>query len=257
MKTKLSGTEIEKLDPYQFMAALGKKIIHPGGKKSTKELYAMAELQPHFNVLEIGCGVGSTAIDIVKRFGCNITITDIDDNMIAQAMKNIRDVTMEGKIKVLKADIQQLPFEDNSFDVVIIEAVTMFVNREKAVAEVMRVCKVGGKILEHEFIWRKKPTQEARKIFEGEVCPGIKFDTAEDWIRIYEKCGLKNSAVVTGPFRMMSIKGFLQDEGFLNTMSIMAKTFSRIAYLKKMMWLMPRIMKVKNSLGYIVFTGMK
>ena len=169
MKTKLSGTEIEKLDPYQFMAALGKKIIHPGGKKSTEELYALAELQPGFKVLEIGCGVGSTAIDIVKRFGCNITITDIDDNMIAQARKNIRDVTMEGKIKVLKADIQRLPFEDNSFDAVIIEAVTMFVNREKAVAEVMRVCKAGGKILEHEFIWRKKPSQEARKIFEGEV----------------------------------------------------------------------------------------
>jgi hypothetical protein len=119
------------------------------------------------------------------------------------------------------------------------------------------VCKVGGKILEHEFIWRKKPTQEARKIFEGEVCPGIKFDTAEDWIRIYEKCGLKNPAVVTGPFRMMSVRGFLQDEGILNTMSIMAKMFSRIAYIKKMMWLMPRIMKVKNSLGYIVFRGVK
>src|SRR5882672_7935596 len=108
MKTKLSGTEIEKLDPYQFMAALGKKIIHPGGKKSTEELYAMAELQPGFNVLEIGCGVGSTAIDIVKRFGCNITIVDIDDNMLAKAEKNIESVAMQEKIKVLKADIQQL-----------------------------------------------------------------------------------------------------------------------------------------------------
>ena len=70
---------------------------------------------------------------------------------------------MEGKIKVLKADIQQLPFEDNSFDAVIIEAVTMFVNREKAVAEVMRVCKVGGKILEHEFIWRKNQHRKQEK----------------------------------------------------------------------------------------------
>lgn len=257
MKSRLTASEIEKLDPYQLMAALGKRIIHPGGKKSTEQLYAMADLQPHFNVLETGCGVGSTAIYFARKFNCAVTITDIDDNMLGQATKNIENAGMQEKIKILKADIQQLPFENNYFDAVIIEAVTMFVDREKAIKEIIRVCKPGGKILEHEFIWRKKPTVTARKIFEGEVCPGIKFDTAEDWIAIYEKNGLKKTDMVSGPFRMMSVNGFLKDEGLLHTISIMAKALSRIAYIKKMMWLMPRIMKVKDSLGYVVFAGVK
>ena len=56
---------------------------------------------------------------------------------------------------------------------------------------------------------------------------------------------------------MMSPAGFLQDEGIIGTISMMGKAMSRKAYRKKMMWLMSRIMKVKNSLGYIVFSAVK
>ena len=56
---------------------------------------------------------------------------------------------------------------------------------------------------------------------------------------------------------MMTPLGFLRDEGIFNTISIMAKAISRNAFLKKIMWLMPRIMKVKDSLGYIVLAGEK
>ena len=33
--TPLSATEIAHLDPYQLMAVLGKRVIHPGGRRST------------------------------------------------------------------------------------------------------------------------------------------------------------------------------------------------------------------------------
>ena len=55
----------------------------------------------------------------------------------------------------------------------------------------------------------------------------------------------------------MSLAGFLNDEGISGTLRLMAKTFSRIIYIKKMLWLMPRIMKVRSSLGYIVFSLVK
>jgi SAM-dependent methyltransferase len=157
----------------------------------------------------------------------------------------------------MKADILQMSFADNEFDTIIVEAVTMFVNREKAIQEMHRVCKNGGKIVEHEFIWRKKPTADVRRIFEGEVCPNIKFDTAEDWLKLFEENGFKNENSTTGPFVMMSLGGFLNDEGVDGTMAMMMKTFSRTAYIKKMMWLMIRIMKVRSYLGYIVFSTIK
>ena len=257
MRNKLSSAEIKNLDPYQFMAEIGKQFIHSGGMRSTKKVYALANLQTNHHVLDVGCGVGTTAIEIVNKFGCRVTASDIDQNMIDKATANVQRAGLSSKIKIVKADIQQIPFANNEFDVVIVEAVTMFVNRKKAIQEIHRVCKSIGKVIEHEFIWRQKPTLEIRKIFEGKVCPNIKFDTAEDWIKLFEENGFKNENSVTGNFVMMSVRGFLNDEGITGTFALMAKTFSRIAYLKKMMWLMPRIMKVRSSLGYIVFSTIK
>src|SRR5947207_2552286 len=85
------------------------------------------------------------------------------------AQKKLNNYASKDRIKVINADIQQMPFEDEEFDVIFVEAVTMFVNRHKAVNEIFRVCKKEGKVVEHEFIWRQKPTSEARRIFEGEV----------------------------------------------------------------------------------------
>ncbi len=56
---------------------------------------------------------------------------------------------------------------------------------------------------------------------------------------------------------MMSLSGFLKDEGIGGTFKLMARTLSRWAYMKKMMWMMPRMIKVKSSLGYIVFSAVK
>jgi ubiquinone/menaquinone biosynthesis C-methylase UbiE len=55
------------------------------------------------------------------------------------------------------ADIQQLPFPDKTFDKVVIEAVTMFIQREQDAREVVRVCKMGGCVVDHEFSWRTSP----------------------------------------------------------------------------------------------------
>ncbi len=254
---RLTDQQVDKLDPYQFMAELGKQVIHPGGKRSTAEVYAMANLQKGQHVLDIGCGVGTTAIDVAKRFGCTMTVSDVDQQMLDKATNNVSRSGLADRIKIMKADIQHMPFADNEFDAVIVEAVTMFVNRTQAIQEIRRVCKPGGRVVEHEFVWRNKPTSEARRIFEGEVCPGIKFDTAEDWIHIYEDNGFRKQEAVTGPFVMMSPIGFLHDEGIAGSIALLMKTFSRGAYMKKMIWLMPRIMKVRSSLGYIVFSAIK
>jgi len=253
---RATSAEVAQLDPYQLMAVLGKRVIHPGGWRSTEELFELAEIQPNDHVLEVGCGVGTTAIEIARRFGARVTAIDIDERMLEAARVKVRHAGFENEIELQKADIQQLPFPDETFNRVVIEAVTMFVDREQAATEVVRVCKFGGRVVDHEFIWRKSPPAEARRVFVGEVCPGIDFDSPEDWRSLYERAGLKDIGLVTGPFVMMTPSGFIRDEG-RNVGRVFLIAFSRLAYLRKLAWLMRRMARSMPYLGYVVIAGVR
>ncbi|MEX1007353.1 MAG: methyltransferase domain-containing protein [Acidimicrobiia bacterium] len=188
----------------------------------------------------MGCGVATTAIEIASRFGAGVTAAGIAT-----------------RVTVEEDDILALRYADECFDVVIAEAVTMFVDRERAATELARVTKPGGRVLATEFFWRRPPTAEARQIFLGEVCPGLEFDTIDDWVRIYRAGGLSDIQTETGPFEMMTPRGFLADEGLAHSVGIMGRVITRPANIRKMAWLMPRMAKAVPYLGYIVVCATK
>ena len=133
----------------------------------------------------------------------------------------------------------------------------MFVDRQRAARELLRVCRPGGMVLATEFFWRQPPTDEAREIFLGQVCPGMQLDQLDGWVRIYRDAGLSAIEVRSGPFEMMTPRGFIQDEGLVNAFACMVRGLSRAAYLRKMAWLMPRISRAVPYLGYILVRGLK
>ncbi len=255
--TKLAAREITELDPYKFMATIGKRVIHPGGRGSTAALLERAQITGSERVLDVGCGVGTTAIEIARRHGATVTAADISPLMIERARANVRAADVEHRVTVEDADIMGLPYPDDHFDVVVAEAVTMFVDREDAAGELARVTKPGGRVLATEFFWRTPPTPEAKEIFLGQVCPGLQFDTEADWVRIYRGGGLTDLRTETGPFEMMTPRGFLDDEGFLRCLAIMGRVASRPANIRKMTWLMPRMAKAVPYLGFILVSGTK
>jgi 2-polyprenyl-3-methyl-5-hydroxy-6-metoxy-1,4-benzoquinol methylase len=59
-----TSDEIRLMDPYSLIAALGKKVIRPCGCGSSEIIFRMAGFQPGQNILDIGCGVGTTAIQM-------------------------------------------------------------------------------------------------------------------------------------------------------------------------------------------------
>jgi SAM-dependent methyltransferase len=253
----LAAADVQALDPYAFMAVIGKRVIHPGGRRSTEELFEQADFQPGQRVLDIGCGVGTTAIAMARRFGLRVTAADLSPLMRERAAANVRSAGVADRVRVEEADITVLPYPDGAFDRVVAEAVTMFVDRAQATRELVRVCRPGGRVLATEFLWRRPPTAEARWIFFGEVCPGMTFDTLDDWVRVYREAGLAEVQTSSGPFEMMTPGGFLGDEGLLHCLAIAGHALSRPAYLRKMAWLMPRINRAVPYLGYIAVVGEK
>jgi SAM-dependent methyltransferase len=253
---RLTADEVQALDPYAFLAVLGKRVIHPGGRASTDRLLEWAAIAPGRRVLDIGCGVGTTAIRLAQDYGADVVAADIAPLMRERAQGNVAAAGLSGKVRVEAADITSLPYSDASFDVVLAEAVTMFVDRGRAAAELARVCKPGGLVLATEFCWRRPPTDKAREVFLGQVCPGLRFDTEAEWAGIYAAAGLTDVRTEMGPFAMMTARGFLADEG-VHALSVAARVMSRTAYLRKMMWLMPRMSAAVPYLGYVVVEARK
>jgi len=254
--SSLPASEVERLDPYAFLAVLGKRVIHPGGRASTDRLLQLAALQPGERVLDIGCGVATTAVRLARECDVDVVAADISPLMRERAIRNVRAARLQGRVSVEEADLLSLPYDDDSFDCVVAEAVTMFVDRQRAAKELARVCRPGGRVLATEFYWREPPTEEARQIFLGEVCPGLRFDSIEDWVAIYGGAGLIDIHTETGPFAMMTPRGFLTDEG-RHAPAVMLRGMTRFSYLRKMAWLLPRMSRAVPYLGYIVVHAIK
>jgi SAM-dependent methyltransferase len=252
----LPAAEVARLDPYAFLAVLGKRVIHPGGRASTDQLLDWAAITANDRVLDVGCGVGTTALRIARTTGASVVAADLAPLMLDRTRRNVGAAGAAGQVRVDEADILALPYADDSFDVVIAEAVTMFVDRQRAAKELARVCRPGGRVLATEFFWRRPPTPEARQVFLGEVCPGLTFEGIDEWVAIYRGAGLDAVRTTTGEFAMMTARGFFADEGW-HAMAVAGRALSRPAYLRKMAWLMPRMARAVPYLGYILVSANK
>jgi ubiquinone/menaquinone biosynthesis C-methylase UbiE len=99
-------------------------------------------IRPGARVLDVACGTGNTAIPAAKRGG-SVTGVDIATNLLEQA--NRRAAAESVDIQFREGDAEDLPFEDQSFDVVLSMYGAMFAPRpERVAAELLRVCKSGG-----------------------------------------------------------------------------------------------------------------
>ena len=92
-------------------------------------------------VLEVGCGTGYFTKELVKTKAL-ITAIDISTDLINEAINTIK----EPNVNFLIENAYQMTFTDNSFDRVVGSSVLHHLDVDKAIAEIYRVLKPGGKI---------------------------------------------------------------------------------------------------------------
>ena len=85
----------------------------------------------------------------------------------------------------------------------------------------------------------------------------MQVDRVDEWTSLYQAAGLTGIKVTSGPFEMMTMRGFLADEGLAGTLAVLGRALSRRSYLAKMAWLMPRMQRALPYLGYVVIAGSK
>lgn len=100
-------------------------------------------------VLECACGTGLLTLPMAQI--CKeIVATDYSDGMLKQTQKKVSGYN---NVRIQKASILEIPFDDNKFDVVVAANVIHLLDEpEKALAEMKRVCKPGGKLIIPTYI---------------------------------------------------------------------------------------------------------
>ncbi|MFX0081801.1 MAG: class I SAM-dependent methyltransferase [Candidatus Hodarchaeota archaeon] len=168
----------------------GIEALHPGGMALTQRTGELAELQPGMKILDVSSGRGTQSIFYAKEYGVKVTGLDIAEEMVGSAMENAKRENIEDLTEFKIGDSQDLPFEDNSFDVAINEcAVGIPDDSQKVLDEMVRVTKKGGIIVIHESTWRKKLSDEEKdEISERYGTTPLEYD---EWINMLKKAGVK------------------------------------------------------------------
>jgi SAM-dependent methyltransferase len=105
---------------------------------------AAAGVRPHQHVLDVASGAGNAAIP-AARLGARVVATDITPELLESGRREAREQGVELDWQV--ADAQDLPFEDDLFDVAVSTVGVMFAPDHQACAdELVRVVRPGGTI---------------------------------------------------------------------------------------------------------------
>jgi ubiquinone/menaquinone biosynthesis C-methylase UbiE len=109
-----------------------------------EELCEALDVRSGQNVLDIAAGNGNASLAAARRW-CDVIATDYVPALLERARE--RAAAERLAIEFRAADAEALPFPDASFDVVVSTFGVMFTpDQDRAAAEMVRVCKRGGKI---------------------------------------------------------------------------------------------------------------
>jgi hypothetical protein len=146
---------------------------HPGGPSLTRKLAGAVLVERNSRVLDIASGRGESARVVAQHFGCDVTGVDYSAENCARANEIAKAGGKSSKTRFVEGDAEALPFDDDSFDIVICEcSLCLFPNREKALAEMRRVLRPGGRLGISDIIVNEKIPASLHDLFGFVLCIG-------------------------------------------------------------------------------------
>ena len=126
-------------------------------------------------ILDIATGTGDFAIAATCIKGAKVVGIDISEGMLEVGRKKINKKKLNDTIELIKADSENLPFDNNKFDAAIVGfGVRNFENLKTGLAEIKRVLKPGGVFYILEFSKpAKSPYKQIYQFYFIKILPFI------------------------------------------------------------------------------------
>ena len=187
-------------------------VWRAGQERRLQMIADSAEERIHGTILENGCGVGMY-VEHLAPFGGKIFGLEYDFERAAEAGRNAK--------RIINAAGENLPYPDNSFDLILSHEVLEHVqNDAEAIKEMLRVLKVGGRITlfvpnrgypfeTHGFYWREKYhfgniplINYLPRKWRDKLAPHVEIYTRKDLEKLFAKLPVKfiERAIVFGAY---------------------------------------------------------
>ena len=130
---------------YDFQHAL----ITARSDQTGRKILVENSLSDGNDVLDCGAGTGTTGIMAAKKIGLNgrVTMFDLSESMLAMARKKVVKEGLQDRVTFKTGDIIHLPFNNDSFDVVLSSySLCPLYDPERGALEMYRVTRPGGNI---------------------------------------------------------------------------------------------------------------
>lgn len=139
----------------------------PGDKHSTHRAYGLVnDLPPEPIVLDIGCGPGQQTLDLAEICPGKITAIDLHPPFLAELQRRAQAAGLSGRIQTCEASMFELPFADQSFDLIWCEGAAYFMGLEAALKTWKRLLKPKGYLCLTDCCWlQTAPPPEVRKFW--------------------------------------------------------------------------------------------
>ncbi len=177
-----------------------------------KAISLLKDIRPK-TLLDVATGTGDFSIEALRLKPEKVIGVDISEGMLEVGRQKIKGRKLDTRIELRSGDSENLPFQDNFFDAVIVAfGVRNFENLERGLAEMLRVVRPGGKVVILEFSRPSKfPMKQLYSVYFTTILPLIgrwishdqaaysylpesvkAFPDGKDFIKILSDLGYKN-----------------------------------------------------------------
>lgn len=191
----MTQQDLDNLTYPDFVAAIGQENSPPGGADTVAQWRRWSEESTlgkssgrSLRILDLACSTGFSGREFTRDVDYPYEVTGID---ISEQAVDAARLKADGdpRFSYRTADAASLPFDDESFDVVLGGCNFAFItDRERAATEVRRVLRRGGLLLVSNFFYESEPDTNILRRVEDAV--GFKPSpewTAAYWQRLFER----------------------------------------------------------------------